>query len=90
MQLNVMLVTFWPISYPERGANNARLTNSILTQPNLIKMSIDFASQAFHIVLHPVNSKLDWNDNLAAVFDAKLTFNRPSSSVPFYCICLRG
>ena len=33
-----------------------------------------------------VNSKLEWNDNLAAIFEAKLTFNRPSSSVPFYCI----
>ena len=38
----------------------------------------------------PVNSKLNWNDNLAAIFEAKLTFNRPSSSVPFYCICRRG
>ena len=25
-----------------------------------------------------VNSKLGWNDNLAAIFEAKLTFNRPS------------
>ena len=38
----------------------------------------------------PVNSKLNWNDNLAAIFEAKLTFNRPSSSVPVYCICRRG
>ena len=38
----------------------------------------------------PVNSKLNWNDNLAAIFEAKLTFKRPSSSVPFYCICRRG
>ena len=37
-----------------------------------------------------MNSKLDWNGNLAAIFEAKLTFNRPSSSVPFYCICRRG
>ena len=33
-----------------------------------------------------VNSQLGWNDNLAATFEAKLTFNRPSSSVLFYCI----
>ena len=38
----------------------------------------------------PVNSKLNWNDNLAAIFEAKLTFKRPSSSVPFYCICRPG
>ena len=38
----------------------------------------------------PVNSKLNGNDNLAAIFKAKLTFKRPSSSVPFYCICRRG
>ena len=37
-----------------------------------------------------VNSNLDWNDNLAAIFEAKLTFNRPSSSVPFYCISRRA
>ena len=30
-----------------------------------------------------------WNDNLATP-EAKMTFNRPSSSVPFYCFCLRG
>ena len=35
----------------------------------------------------PVNSKLDWNDNLAAIFEAKFTFNRPSCLVLFYCIC---
>ena len=27
-----------------------------------------------------MNSILDWNDNLAAIFEAKLTLNRPSSS----------
>ena len=27
---------------------------------------------------------LDWNDNLAAIFEAKLTLNRPSSSVPLF------
>ena len=26
-------------------------------------------------MLTPVNSKLDWNDNLDAIFEAKLTFN---------------
>ena len=41
-------------------------------------------------VFNSVNSKLDWNDNLAAIFEAKLTFNRPSSSVPFYCFCQHG
>ena len=29
-----------------------------------------------------VNSKLDWNDNLAAIFEAKLVINRLSSSFP--------
>ena len=38
----------------------------------------------------PVNSKLDWSDKLAAIFEAKLVINRLSSSVPFYCICRRG
>ena len=43
-----------------------------------------------NVVLRAVNSKLNWNDKLAAIFETKLTFNRPSSSVPFYCICRRG
>ena len=30
-----------------------------------------------------MNSKLDWNDNLASIFETKLTFNRPPSSVSF-------
>ena len=34
--------------------------------------------------------ELDWNDNLAAIFEAKLTLNTPSSSVRLYCICRRG
>ena len=38
----------------------------------------------------PANSKLYWSDISAAIFEAKLTFNRPSSSVPFYCICRHG
>ena len=37
-----------------------------------------------------VNSKLDWNDNLAAIFEAKLVINRLSSSVLFYCFSRRG
>ena len=41
-------------------------------------------------LLISVNSKLNWSDNLAAIFEAKLTFNRRSSSVPFYCIRRRG
>ena len=38
----------------------------------------------------PANSKLDWNDNLAAIFEAKLVINRLSSSVFFYCFSRRG
>ena len=38
----------------------------------------------------PVNSKLDWNDNLAAIFEAKLVINRLSSSILFYCFSRRG
>ena len=34
-----------------------------------------------------MNSKLDWNNNLAAIFEAKLAINRLSSSVLFNCIC---
>ena len=34
-----------------------------------------------------VNSKLDWNDNVAGIFEAKLIFNKPSCSVPFHCNC---
>ena len=37
-----------------------------------------------------VNSKLDWNNDLAAIFEAKLIFNRLWSSVIFYCIFRRG
>ena len=37
-----------------------------------------------------LNSKLDWNDNLAAIFEAKLFINRLSSSVLFYYICRPG
>ena len=36
------------------------------------------------------HSKLDWNDNLAAIFEAKLVNNRLSSSVLFYCFSRRG
>ena len=37
-----------------------------------------------------VNSKLDWNDNLAATLEAKLIFYRTSSSASFHCICRRS
>ena len=42
----------------------------------------DVGSKRRHLVCQPVNSKLDWNDILAAIFEAKKTFNRPSNSVP--------
>ena len=35
--------------------------------------------------MFPVNSILDWNNNLVAIFKAKFTFR-----VPFYCFFLRG
>ena len=35
------------------------------------------------IRLESVNSKLNWNDNLAIIFEAKLTFNKPTSLVRF-------
>ena len=40
--------------------------------------------------LDTVNSKLDWNDKLAAIFEAKLVINRLSSSVLFYCFSRHG
>ena len=43
-----------------------------------------------NVVDIPVNSKLDWNDNLAAIFEAKVVINRLSSSVLFYCFSRRG
>ena len=33
-----------------------------------------------------VNSKLDWSDNLAALFEAKLIFNRPLSPLLLYLL----
>ena len=31
---------------------------------------------AISVKVGPVNSKLDWNDNMAAIFEAKLVINR--------------
>ena len=36
-----------------------------------------------------MNSILDWNANLAAIFEAKLTYNWRTVPVPFYCLNLR-
>ena len=45
-------------------------------------------SHSCWLVYGPVKSKIDWSDNLAAIFEAKLTFNSPSSCVePIFLEC---
>ena len=57
----------------------------------LLLGDVKLAHTSFHqSLLMSVNSKLDWNDNLAAIFEAKLVINRLSSSVLFYCFSRRG
>ena len=60
------------------------------TSPSLKSAIIRHPLRAHSAQFTPVNSKLDWNDNLAAIFEAKLIINRLSSSVLFYCISRRG
>ena len=37
-----------------------------------------------HIMSGSVNSKLDWSDNLAAIFEAKLTLTDPQVQSPSF------
>ena len=54
---------------------------------HIVEISVDDV-MIYHF--YSVNSKLDGDDNLAAIFEAKLVINRVSSSVLFYCFSRRG
>ena len=81
------------------GDHVAKGTVSSAERCDLVEWKLEIVRELFQVymsilwkkvVFNKLNSKLDWNDNLASIFEAKMTLNSPSSSVPYYCVCRRS